>query len=141
MKATVISMASAKGGSGKTIITATFASFLSSLGKRVLMVDTDAATNGLSLFYIKAVSEEAIRIKESAVGLFEGIDNDYPVHFIEIAPNLCLLPSTYEFKNTEAADLSGFQSVLQSLVLRYRDEFDFIFLDAQAGSDAFAQIA
>src|ERR1700723_1241711 len=102
MKATVISMASAKGGSGKTIITATFASFLSSLGKRVLMVDTDAATNGLSLFYIKDVSEEARLVKEHAVGLFEGDDRDRPFHFIEVGPNLCLLPGTYEFQNTEA---------------------------------------
>lgn len=141
MKATVISMASPKGGSGKTVITATFASFLSSLGKRVLMVDTDAATNGLSLFYIKAVSEEARHVKEQAGGLFEGTDDDHPFHFIEVAPNLCLLPSTFEFQNTEKVDLSVFQSALQSLVLRYREEFDFIFLDAQAGSDAFAQVA
>ena len=49
MSARVICFASAKGGSGKTVITATIGSFLAALGKRVLLIDTDAATNGLTL--------------------------------------------------------------------------------------------
>ena len=52
MSANVICFASAKGGAGKTVVTATVGTFLAALGKRVLIIDTDAATNGLTLFYI-----------------------------------------------------------------------------------------
>ncbi len=53
--AKVICMSSAKGGSGKTVLCATFATALTSLGKRVLIVDSDASTNGLTLMYLKEV--------------------------------------------------------------------------------------
>ena len=52
MTAKVICFASAKGGSGKTVISASLAKFLAAVGKKVLLVDMDAATNGLSLLYL-----------------------------------------------------------------------------------------
>jgi cellulose biosynthesis protein BcsQ len=144
MKATVIAMASAKGGSGKTLITATFGTFLAELGKRVLMIDTDAATNGLSLFYIDRITEQIENAESRPQGLFEQLspsDAETDAHLIEITENLYLLPATYKFHNTESTDLGGYRSRLEAIVSRCRVDFDFVFLDAQAGSDAFAEAA
>jgi cellulose biosynthesis protein BcsQ len=47
--ARIICLASAKGGSGKTVIASAFAQVLSGLNKKVLLIDTDGATNGLTL--------------------------------------------------------------------------------------------
>ena len=140
MSAMVITMASSKGGSGKTIVTASFGTLLAALGKRVLMVDTDAATNGLSLFYINRVAAEALASNGPRYGLFELTALDEP-DFIKVENNLYLLPATYEFRNTRSSKLDQFQEALVSFISHYRDDFDFIFLDAQAGSDAFAEVA
>ena len=56
MSAKVLCFASAKGGSGKTIMTANIASFLSDIGKKCLIIDCDAATHGMTLLYLVEVS-------------------------------------------------------------------------------------
>jgi cellulose biosynthesis protein BcsQ len=140
VKATVTTMASAKGGSGKTMITAVFGTILAALGKRVLMVDTDAATNGLSLFFLDSITEETSETSLRPRGLFESSRGD-SLHFLEILPNLLFLPATYGLNNTESVDIHTHKTVLRELVSRYRSDFDFIFLDAQAGSDEFAEAA
>ena len=79
MGAKVICMASAKGGSGKTVLTATFSAFLVALGKRVAMIDTDAATNGLTLMFLKETktqSEVALSQGRTAKGIYEGAPDD-----------------------------------------------------------------
>ena len=83
MSAKVLCFASAKGGSGKTVITATIGAFLSALGKRVLLVDADAATNGLTLLYIKEVLlRQGKTSDESPEGLFEGNSQVSPAPFL-----------------------------------------------------------
>jgi MinD-like ATPase involved in chromosome partitioning or flagellar assembly len=51
-RAEIISVASGKGGTGKTLILASLGYALQVSGHRVLFVDTDTATNGLSLFIL-----------------------------------------------------------------------------------------
>src|SRR5262252_3810116 len=48
----IIAFVSAKGGSGKTLLTATAAYVLTRAGKRVLSIDTDFSTRGLSLYFL-----------------------------------------------------------------------------------------
>lgn len=48
----IISIASGKGGTGKTLITACLGYALTRIGHKVLMIDTDTATDGLSLFLL-----------------------------------------------------------------------------------------
>jgi MinD-like ATPase involved in chromosome partitioning or flagellar assembly len=50
MKTEIIAIASGKGGTGKTVVTACLGYALTRAGHRTLMVDSDLATNGLSLF-------------------------------------------------------------------------------------------
>ncbi|MBF0611027.1 MAG: ParA family protein [Magnetococcales bacterium] len=57
MTAQVICFASAKGGAGKTILTASFGSFLADLKKKVLLIDCDWSTHGLTLLYLEPVKK------------------------------------------------------------------------------------
>jgi cellulose biosynthesis protein BcsQ len=137
MTARVVALASAKGGSGKTVIAATLGSFLAALGYRVALIDTDAATNGLSLFYLKKI---VAANPEGATGLFE-LDGEGAGGFIELDNNLYLLPATYGFKNTETVPIEHFKRSLHAIIAAARQEFDFIILDSQAGSDHFAEVS
>jgi septum site-determining protein MinD len=139
VKARVICLASAKGGSGKTTLTATFATFLAELGWRVLMVDTDAATNGLSLFYLTEITA-APHDLGTPHGLFEIEKPTEEPTYLRLGPKLDLLPATYKFRNTEQTGLDTFTEALGRVVRSGRESYDFIFLDAQAGADEYAQV-
>src|SRR6185503_9629757 len=111
MSAKVICMASAKGGSGKTVLTATFGAFLVALGKRVLVIDADAATNGLSLMFLKeAMLQAEIAVSEGRIprGIFEGISQGIPPEVVKTSLGVDLIPATYSFKNTELTALEQF---------------------------------
>lgn len=139
----IICMASAKGGSGKTILTATFGAFLSALGKKVLIVDVDASTNGLTLLYLKEImlqNEHAISEGRTALGTYEYQDITEKLEIVNISTGVYLIPATYSFLNTENVSLERFKSCLR-YIKKISSEYDYIFLDAQAGSDSFAHEA
>jgi cellulose biosynthesis protein BcsQ len=137
-------MASAKGGSGKTVIAATFGALLSAMGKQVLLVDTDAATNGLTLFYLDEVVAHRDRLankEQASLGTYELPASEQRATPVELAPGLSLVPATYEFLDSEQTDVTIYSEALRTAVRGWRNEFDFVFLDAQAGSDVFAHAA
>jgi len=136
---TVLAFVSPKGGAGKTAVTAGFGRLLAEVGFRVLLVDTDGATNGLSLFYIDHLNERRDAVEaegEMAVGTFDS--SGYPCVCL-LAPNLDLLPATYYFRGTESMSAADFENRLHNIIDEF-DEYDFILLDAQAGADAYAQV-
>jgi cellulose biosynthesis protein BcsQ len=138
----VICFASAKGGSGKTFLTATLGTFLSKLDKKVLLIDTDAATNGLTLFYLPRIVRRTRTRGRTPLGLFEtgasGWSNTPEP--IEVGENVWLYPATFSFIDTEAAlTPAEFEDRLRAAVDFGRREFDFVIIDAQAGADAYAR--
>jgi len=140
----VICLASAKGGSGKTILTATFGAFLTSLNKKVLIVDIDGSTNGLSLLYLKEVNtqnEIALSEGRKAIGTYEVVNSNSRFEVVTLANGVRLIPATYSFINTESVDLENFALALSIIRRIDRYKYDYIFLDAQAGSDHFAHAA
>jgi cellulose biosynthesis protein BcsQ len=144
MPAMVICMASAKGGSGKTVLTATFSAFLAALGKRVLMIDTDAATNGLSLMFLKEVmmqSDVALSQRRRARGIYDESSKTDQPEIVKTPIGAHLIPATYRFINTEGVPVSQFEASLQEILLLLTTDYDFIFLDAQAGADPIAHIS
>lgn len=144
MSARVVCFASAKGGSGKTVVTATVGTFLAALGKRVLLIDTDAATNGLTLLYIKEVLSQAAQPpseQDPPLGLFEGDEVIAKVTHMQLLPGVDLIPATYQFVNTEGRSPEHFEERLAVILRRCRKDYDYIFLDAQAGADVYASIA
>jgi len=144
MGAKIICMASAKGGTGKTVLTATFGTFLAALGKKVLLIDTDAATNGLTLLHLKEVAlqnEYAIAENRKPRGIYELEKSNDPAEIVTLKTGVQLIPATYSFINTEYIPLDAYKASLSKTLLSMRDSYDYIFLDAQAGSDPFAKVS
>ncbi len=144
MNAKVFCLASPKGGSGKTIITANFASLLVAMGKKCLIVDCDSATHGLTLLYLHEVNEKKFNEESrEPSGLFdlknkEGkTENDV----IKVENGIDFLPATYKFEILEELDEKVFSTKLHAVLDTLRTKYDYIFLDAQAGSDAISRAA
>ena len=68
----IIAIASGKGGTGKTLIAASLGYALKRAGHRVLMIDTDTGTDGLSLFLLGPKGVETVERFEE-VSTFRGI--------------------------------------------------------------------
>jgi cellulose biosynthesis protein BcsQ len=140
---TWISFVSSKGGSGKTVTSSAMGTFLATLGFKVLLVDTDAATNGMTLLFLEQLLgfKNARRAETTArmVGLFEAEGGRKP-DILRIDDTLHFLPASYSMRDTEKASADSLRALLFDLK-QTDSEYDFIFLDAQAGSDIFARVA
>lgn len=147
--AKVICFASPKGGSGKTMVCASFGTALAGLGYRVTMIDTDSATNGLSLLYLKEVvsvaggsdGDEQLASAAERRGLFDVEKNSGVATAVALRKNLRLVPATIRFANTEQVAVELFQASLLEAVSFYGATSDFVLLDAQAGADTVAHFA
>jgi cellulose biosynthesis protein BcsQ len=143
MPAKAICFASAKGGSGKTIITASIASFLTGLGKKCLVIDCDAATHGMTLLYISEVSANTDYKKK---GLFN-ISSESEVYniltysLVSVENGFDMLPATYEFVKGFDPEKHFNESILKKIVDTSSSSYDYILLDAQAGSDKYSRLA
>lgn len=138
----IVTLASPKGGSGKTMVCASLASALAGLGSRVLMIDADSATNGLTLLFLPEVSKARDNHPSEARGVFDpAIDDDSAATAIDVPGGLLLVPATMRFTNTEDLPQTHFRSSLVKTVAEYRDQVDYIFIDAQAGADPSAVFA
>lgn len=143
MKAKVFCFASAKGGSGKTIITANIATFLSNLGKKCLIIDCDAATHGMTLLYLPEVSKAGDR---KSKGLFDASESEDSIDIIResVVPlknGVSLLPATYRFQANFDPEEKFSECMLSHIISSLREEYDYILLDAQAGSDKYSRLA
>ena len=144
MSAKAICIASAKGGAGKTGLTATFGSFLSDLGLKVLLIDGDFATCGLTLLYLKEVGARANAVQSmsrSPVGLCEAIAEPLACDEVELREGLSLIPASYRLPAVGVQSSEITRQRLASLLHDQRHRFDFILIDAQAGAAEMAQIA
>lgn len=136
--AEVICMASSKGGSGKTTITATLGTFLARSGRKVLLIDCDEGTYGLTLMYLEEVNGHRKRSESIKVGTFDVYDEvsleTLGNSSVQLEDNLFLFPARHVFSDAELVPVRDDFPLNLNLILNYhRDEFDFIFLDAQAG--------
>ena len=143
MKAKVFCFASAKGGSGKTIIVANIASFLTCLGKKCLIIDCDAATHGMTLLYIV---ETTSHNQENKIGLFDYFKCQDEIGEIEdslvtVENGVDLLPAIFELSADFVPESNFDSSILERIVDSMRSKYDLIFLDAQAGSDKYSRLA
>jgi MinD-like ATPase involved in chromosome partitioning or flagellar assembly len=144
MSAKVFCMASAKGGSGKTSLCATFATFLAQLGRKVLLVDSDFATSGLTLLYLKEVKvqSELIRSKaRPAAGLADAIRLKAAPSIVALSEGLDLLPATFDLQQGLTSPDESTAAMFHELLAPLRETYDFILIDAQAGADDMGQIS
>jgi len=145
MKAKVYCLASAKGGPGKTVLCASFASFLAELGKKVLLVDMDAATHGMTLLYLNEVNtHKEDSIEDSAErprGIFDARELSLDRDVVQLQEGVSILPATFSFSMTGSPAESDVEVSLKAVLAEAKQQYDFVFIDAQAGSDPFSQMA
>ena len=134
---TTIALGSAKGGTGKTITALSFAECLAYLDRRVLLIDADAATTGLTLFLSKWIVPQPGR--ERRRGLFESAGAMPDV--FGLAERQSVIPASYRERLTVGGHVKEIRTSLESSLTFAESEFDYVLIDCQAGSDMYAQAA
>lgn len=125
----IITVASAKGGVGKSTFCYAVGKMLADHGKRVLLVDMDIGVRSLDILL-----DVAERIVYNWGDVINGIC-DYRSAVVEAYNNLFVLPAPLDF--SEKYTCEAFKTMIS---LYYRD-FDFIFLDSPAGLESGFQLA
>lgn len=118
----VITIASGKGGVGKTSITANLGIALAELGYKVCLIDADIAMANLSL--LLGMQSSPITLHDVLLGeaIIEDAMYDGP-------KGVKFIPSGLSLENYRRVDSERLESVIASL----KNKFDFILLDAPAG--------
>ena len=127
----LIAVASGKGGTGKTSVTALLATSLAQSGKKVLCIDCDVGLRNLdiSLGLTDHCPLSFLDVLEGGYKLTDATTHpDFPaLHFLTAPMN----------RPPEQIDASRFADFLMDA----RRSYDFIFLDAPAGVDAGFRLA
>jgi septum site-determining protein MinD len=120
--ARVIAIASGKGGTGKTTVTANLGIALSKLGKKVLLVDADVAMANLSLI---------LGMQSSPITLHDVLLGEAQVHdaIYDGPSGLQFIPSGLSLDNYKRVDSER----MAGLISQLNEKYDFILLDAAAG--------
>lgn len=122
----VISFANQKGGVGKTTTCINLASYLSALGKKVLVVDMDPQGN--------ATSGLGITKNQKILTLYDAIDGDKDINEVvrkTDIQNLDIIPATVDLAGAEVelVSMRGREKVVKNLLKKVRDNYDYILID------------
>lgn len=118
----VITIASGKGGTGKTFLTANLGIALAQMGKSVLLIDADIAMANLSL--LLGMQSSPITLHDVLLG--EASINDA---VYEGPEGIELIPSGLGLESYRRIDSERIKSVISNV----KEKYDFILLDAGAG--------
>jgi cellulose biosynthesis protein BcsQ len=127
----------------KTILTANIASFLTDIGKKCLIIDCDAATHGMTLLYLVEVSANSNSMKKGVFNISDTseIPELLKTSLVNVENGIDLLPATYNFKPGFDPEEKFIEDALLKVVEKMKSSYDFILLDAQAGSDKYSKLA
>lgn len=120
----ILTVASAKGGVGKSTFCCSIGKVLASQGKRVLLVDMDIGVRSLDI--LLGVSEKTVYNWGDVV---KG-NCDYRKAVLEAEKGLFLLPAPVDFSEEYTAE--AFEKMLSAM----KKDFDFIVLDSPAGLES-----
>ncbi|HHI00158.1 MAG: septum site-determining protein MinD [Thermotogae bacterium] len=119
----IISIASGKGGTGKTTTTANLAIALGKLGKRVCAVDADLTMANLSLHF--GLDDAGKTIHDV---LIEGEDIRKAVHTTKYEL-IYVVPAAVDWEHVAKADPRDLPEVIPKL----KEDFDYVLIDCPAG--------
>lgn len=120
----IITIASGKGGVGKTTLTANLGIALSEIGFKVLLIDADIAMSNLSL--LVGLDNPPLTLHDVLLGASSAQDVIY-----DGPKDVKVIPSGLSISNYQRVDVERLISVVKSLIT----DFDYILIDAPAGID------
>ena len=120
----IISVASAKGGVGKSTFCCVVGKILAEQRKRILMVDMDIGVRSLDI--LLGVSEKTVY---NWGDIIKG-NCDYRKALISVSSELWVIPAPLDFSDEYTAE--AFKDMLEKI----KKDFDFIILDAPAGLES-----
>lgn len=150
----IINVISGKGGTGKTLLTAVLAETLSTMGKRVLVIDMDIFVRGLTalLYFQKGEAIKIISNDEWSVSDFfknskqhNDKGNGYSdpsaniaickYRSFDVVPSVASVDELLKY-NLLPASFQEASTVLNAIIKKIPDEYEYIFLDSRAGYDS-----
>lgn len=158
----IIAFCSGKGGTGKTITAACLGYALTKAGLRVLMVDADTGTDGLSLFLLGAQGLEQIgkfQESETVAGIMaqyettkeilvepkrinrDLYDDDHQIRYRVLISNKGLYGDNFEQSNALTAPVLNrevYRGAIESLFDKIRNgeaggDYDYVIVDTRGG--------
>src|SRR5438067_9860991 len=123
----IISIASQKGGTGKTTTSISLAAGLARIGKKVLLVDIDSQANSSKVLlpHYQTINQDQTIYRTILQR------QSLPVHFTSI-PNLAITPSHILLSNTDVELTTAIdhrEERLKRELEKVRDSYDYVFVD------------
>ena len=156
MNTEIIAISSGKGGTGKTLITACLGYALHQSGHRVLMIDTDTGTDGLSLFLLGSEGpkqNDYVEPRNTFSGFLAGyrdgnsldvepfqinrtldhqVDSKYPA--LISGKGLYGDPKLTRIEEaTPGGDREIYGKAIDALLQSFRGQYDYVILDTRGG--------
>lgn len=124
--ARIISVANQKGGVGKTTTTVNLGASLAFVGKKILLVDSDAQGN--------ATSGMGIRKPDVTHDIYDVLVNEVPIQdaiYPTFRENLDIVPATLQLAGAEIelTSMMARESRLKMALNEVKDQYDFILID------------
>ena len=124
--ARIISVANQKGGVGKTTTTVNLGASLAFVGKKILIVDSDAQGN--------ATSGMGIRKPDVTHDIYDVLVNEVPIQdaiYPTSRENLDIVPATLQLAGAEIelTSMMARESRLKMALNEVKDQYDFILID------------